>query len=97
MYWLGKTTTLVEAIKQIVRTQPSSYILACTPSNSATDHLCEKLLEEKIDNCNVYRMYSTSWPEKRIPQNIKVWICLYSVPRKYTIHIISLKKPQIFG
>ncbi|XP_056278751.1 putative helicase mov-10-B.2 [Pseudoliparis swirei] len=68
----GKTTTLVEAIKQIVRTQPSSYILACTPSNSATDHLCEKLLEEKIDNCNVYRMYSTSWPEKRIPQNIKL-------------------------
>uniref|UniRef100_A0A8D0A321 RNA helicase n=1 Tax=Sander lucioperca TaxID=283035 RepID=A0A8D0A321_SANLU len=41
----GKTVTLVEAIKQIEKTQASCHILACAPSNSAADLLCNKILE----------------------------------------------------
>ncbi len=75
MYWSGKTVTLVEAIKQIVKTQASSNILACAPSNSATDVLCEKILE--LGMCQVYRLYALNCPVRNIPQNIKVWIFFF--------------------
>ncbi|XP_054464663.1 putative helicase mov-10-B.2 [Anoplopoma fimbria] len=84
----GKTVTLVEAIKQIVKTQPSCNILACAPSNSATDHLCEKMLEENIDN--VYRFYALSFPVINIPQNIK--LCCNLKQQKETLVIPSKKE-----
>uniref|UniRef100_A0A4W6DDE0 RNA helicase n=1 Tax=Lates calcarifer TaxID=8187 RepID=A0A4W6DDE0_LATCA len=68
----GKTVTLVEAIKQIIKTQDSCTILACAPSNSATDHLCEKILEGRIGKCKLYRLYAQSCPVKNIPENIKL-------------------------
>ncbi|XP_040908395.1 putative helicase mov-10-B.1 [Toxotes jaculatrix] len=67
----GKTVTLVEAIKQIVKTQASCTILACAPSNSATDHLCKKILEGKIGKSKLFRLYALSWPVQNIPKNIK--------------------------
>ena len=36
----GKTVSLVEAIKQVVKHFPKAHILACTPSNSGPDLLC---------------------------------------------------------
>ena len=77
MYWSGKTVTLLEAIKQIMRTQESSNILVCAPFNSATDILCEKLLESMTDmkmKKEVYRLYAWGFPVSRIPHSIKVWI-----------------------
>nr|XP_046252029.1 putative helicase mov-10-B.1 isoform X1 [Scatophagus argus] len=65
----GKTVTLVEAIKQIVKTQNSCHILACAPSNSAADHLCEKILEKKIRG--VFRLYAFSFPVRNISPKIK--------------------------
>uniref|UniRef100_A0A4W6DPG2 RNA helicase n=1 Tax=Lates calcarifer TaxID=8187 RepID=A0A4W6DPG2_LATCA len=73
----GKTVTLVEAIKQIIKTQDSCTILACAPSNSATDHLCEKILEGRIGKCKLYRLYAQSCPVKNIPENIKVYTPLF--------------------
>ncbi|XP_070766761.1 putative helicase mov-10-B.1 [Enoplosus armatus] len=67
----GKTMTLVEAIKQIMETQASCNILACAPSNSATDHLCEKILEGKMGKRKVYRLYALSCRVRDIPKNIK--------------------------
>uniref|UniRef100_A0A669ER19 RNA helicase n=1 Tax=Oreochromis niloticus TaxID=8128 RepID=A0A669ER19_ORENI len=55
----GKTVTVVEAIKQIWRTQANSCILACAPSNSAADLLCKRILEH-VDKREVYRMYASS-------------------------------------
>ncbi|XP_042346930.1 putative helicase mov-10-B.2 [Plectropomus leopardus] len=68
----GKTVTLVEAIKQIVKTQHSCHILACAPSNNAADHLCEKIVE-KTAGCKhrVFRLYALSFPVRNIPENIK--------------------------
>ncbi|CAA7399190.1 unnamed protein product [Spirodela intermedia] len=42
----GKTVTLVEAILQICRRQPQARILVCAPSNSAADHILDKLIGE---------------------------------------------------
>ncbi|XP_044065668.1 putative helicase mov-10-B.1 [Siniperca chuatsi] len=67
----GKTVTLVEAIKQIMKTQASCNILACAPSNSATDLLCEKILQGKMNKRKVYRLYALSWPVRNIPKNRK--------------------------
>ncbi|ESQ36377.1 hypothetical protein EUTSA_v10006684mg [Eutrema salsugineum] len=40
----GKTMTIVEAIVQLYTTQRNARILVCAPSNSAADHILEKLL-----------------------------------------------------
>ncbi|KAJ3586367.1 hypothetical protein NHX12_012766 [Muraenolepis orangiensis] len=53
----GKTVTVVEAIKQIHKTQASCHILACAPSNSAADL--------------VFRLYANSLDFKRIPTELK--------------------------
>ncbi|XP_049438320.1 putative helicase mov-10-B.2 isoform X3 [Epinephelus fuscoguttatus] len=81
----GKTVTLVEAIRQIVETQKSCKILACAPSNNAADHLCEKILEEKICKREVYRLYALSYPVRNIPQTIKV--CCNLNPKTDTLMI----------
>ncbi|XP_069378985.1 putative helicase mov-10-B.2 isoform X2 [Paralichthys olivaceus] len=67
----GKTVTLVEAIKQIEKTQASCHILACAPSNSAADLLCRKILEH-VDHFKVYRMYASSRDPKCVPEELKI-------------------------
>ncbi|MED6254758.1 hypothetical protein ATANTOWER_032834 [Ataeniobius toweri] len=67
----GKTVTLIEVIKQIVLTQDSN-ILVCAPSNSATDHLCEKILKENIVPHEVFRLYCLSYKVDKIPEIVKM-------------------------
>uniref|UniRef100_A0A8C2ZGT5 RNA helicase n=1 Tax=Cyclopterus lumpus TaxID=8103 RepID=A0A8C2ZGT5_CYCLU len=66
----GKTVTLVEAIKQIEKTQASCHILACAPSNSAADLLCKKILEH-VDDHKVFRMYASSRAPNYVPDELK--------------------------
>ncbi|XP_044065664.1 putative helicase mov-10-B.2 [Siniperca chuatsi] len=66
----GKTVTLVEAIKQIEKTQAFCHILACAPSNSAADLLCRKILDH-VDEHKVYRMYASSRDPKYVPEQLK--------------------------
>ncbi|XP_059904426.1 putative helicase mov-10-B.2 [Gadus macrocephalus] len=66
----GKTVTVVEAIKQIEKTQKLCHILACAPSNSASDLLCKKILEH-VEERKVYRMYASSWDAERIPNELR--------------------------
>ncbi len=51
----GKTTTLVQVIKQLAKGE--KHILVCTPSNAAADLLTEKLANQKL---NVVRVGSIS-------------------------------------
>uniref|UniRef100_A0A673H764 RNA helicase n=1 Tax=Sinocyclocheilus rhinocerous TaxID=307959 RepID=A0A673H764_9TELE len=65
----GKTVTIVEAIKQVEKNIPDAYILACAPSNSAADQLCEKLItSEHVDSRKIYRLYASSRNPKVIPK-----------------------------
>ncbi|GAA6222733.1 putative helicase mov-10-B.2 isoform X1 [Lates japonicus] len=77
----GKTVTLVEAIKQIEKTQASCHILACAPSNSAADLLCQKILDH-VDDRKVYRMYASSRDPNCVPEQLKA--CSNLVGECYT-------------
>uniref|UniRef100_A0A672P046 RNA helicase n=1 Tax=Sinocyclocheilus grahami TaxID=75366 RepID=A0A672P046_SINGR len=69
----GKTVTIVEAIKQVEKNIPDAYILACAPSNSAADQLCEKLItSEHVDSRKIYRLYASSRNPKVIPKVLEV-------------------------
>ncbi|XP_036958527.1 putative helicase mov-10-B.1 isoform X2 [Acanthopagrus latus] len=62
----GKTVTLAEAIKQIVMNQASCHILACAPTNSAADQLCEQILMFKP-----YRLFARGLESKHVPDILK--------------------------
>ncbi|XP_076597717.1 putative helicase mov-10-B.2 [Chaetodon auriga] len=65
----GKTITLVEAMNQVSRAEQSAHILACAPSNSACDLLCERLLVH-MDPHQVYRLYASSRDPTSVPKNL---------------------------
>ncbi|XP_029428141.1 helicase MOV-10 [Rhinatrema bivittatum] len=66
----GKTVTLVEAIKQVLTCIPTSRVLACAPSNSASDLLCQRLMKH-IDKKDIYRMIALSRDFRMVPEEIK--------------------------
>uniref|UniRef100_A0A4W3IM21 RNA helicase n=1 Tax=Callorhinchus milii TaxID=7868 RepID=A0A4W3IM21_CALMI len=66
----GKTVTIVEAIKQVVDHIPNAHILACAPSNSATDLLCQRLLKH-LDKQSLYRLNAFCREWKHIPTDVQ--------------------------
>lgn len=66
----GKTVTVVEAIKQLVKTKSSTHILACAPSNSAADLLCKRIIQHVDKRC-VFRMYAVSRNPMEVPEELK--------------------------
>ncbi|KAL3507870.1 hypothetical protein ACH5RR_033252 [Cinchona calisaya] len=59
----GKTITLIEAILQLYTKRKHARILVCAPSNSAADHILEKLLNEKavqIRDNDIFRLNATT-------------------------------------
>ncbi|XP_004297116.1 PREDICTED: probable RNA helicase SDE3 [Fragaria vesca subsp. vesca] len=72
----GKTMTLVEAVLQLYKRKAKARILICAPSNSAADHVLEKLLNEKADvvikKNEIFRLNAPSRPLEDIkPEYIK--------------------------
>ncbi|NWZ41063.1 SDE3 helicase, partial [Brachypodius atriceps] len=65
----GKTVTMVEAIKQVWTCFKDARILACAPSNSATDLLCQCLIKD-IAPQNVYRLIACSRSYREVPTDI---------------------------
>lgn len=65
----GKTVTLVEAMNQVSRADPSAHILACAPSNSACDLLCERLMVH-MDPYQIYRLYASSRDPRSVPKHL---------------------------
>ncbi|XP_026530953.1 putative helicase MOV-10 [Notechis scutatus] len=66
----GKTVTMVEAIKQVLRCIEGAHVLACAPSNSASDLLCQHLMKH-VNPRNIYRMNAISRDYRTIPEDIK--------------------------
>uniref|UniRef100_A0A8C7FGG4 RNA helicase n=1 Tax=Oncorhynchus kisutch TaxID=8019 RepID=A0A8C7FGG4_ONCKI len=64
------TVTVVEAIKQVLKTQSHAHILACAPSNSAADLLAMKLLEH-LEHRKLFRMYAASRNPEDVPNDIR--------------------------
>ncbi|XP_067414809.1 helicase MOV-10 [Emydura macquarii macquarii] len=66
----GKTVTMVEAIKQVITCVKSSHVLACAPSNSASDLLCQHLMTH-LDRSSIYRINASSRDFRQVPEGIK--------------------------
>ncbi|XP_064354277.1 helicase MOV-10 [Dromaius novaehollandiae] len=66
----GKTVTIVEAIKQVWTCLKDSRILACAPSNSAADLLCQRLIQD-IAARHVYRIVANSRSYREVPADIR--------------------------
>ncbi|KAM9596015.1 LOW QUALITY PROTEIN: helicase MOV-10 [Morphnus guianensis] len=66
----GKTVTLVEAIKQVWTCFKDARILACAPSNSAADLLCQRLIKD-IPPRYVYRLIASSRSYQEVPADIR--------------------------
>jgi len=65
----GKTVTIVEAIKQILRRNPSARVLACAPSNSAADVLALRLAE-LLKPDTLFRFYAPSRERGAVPRDL---------------------------
>uniref|UniRef100_A0A8C4TRH0 RNA helicase n=1 Tax=Falco tinnunculus TaxID=100819 RepID=A0A8C4TRH0_FALTI len=68
----GKTVTVVEAIKQVSSqcSGPDAHILACSPSNSAADLLCQRLIKD-IAPRYIYRLIASSRSYHEVPADIR--------------------------
>ncbi|XP_013400593.1 RNA helicase Mov10l1-like [Lingula anatina] len=63
---------MVEAILQVLHSIPGSRILACAPSNSATDLLAEKLLQSNLVNkSDLVRLNAFNRLDDNIPEFLK--------------------------
>ncbi|XP_068945382.1 helicase MOV-10 [Petaurus breviceps papuanus] len=83
----GKTVTLVESIKQVVKHLPDAHVLACAPSNSAADLLCKNLRPHL--SSSIYRLLAPSRDIHFVPEEIKP--CCNWDPHK-GIYIYPAKK-----
>ncbi|XP_043572295.1 putative helicase MOV-10 isoform X2 [Chiloscyllium plagiosum] len=66
----GKTVTIVEAIKQVLCCIPTAHILACAPTNSATDLLCQRI-QKHVNKKDIYRLNAVSRTWSAIPCDVK--------------------------
>ncbi|NXG84323.1 SDE3 helicase, partial [Stercorarius parasiticus] len=66
----GKTVTIVEAIKQVWTCFKDARILACAPSGSATDLLCQRLIKD-IAPRYIYRLIGSSRNYQEVPPDIR--------------------------
>lgn len=64
----GKTITIVEAIRQVLRRYPRARILACAPSNSAADLIALRL--RVLGEGQLFRFYAASRPKSSVPPSL---------------------------
>ncbi|KDQ59997.1 hypothetical protein JAAARDRAFT_125682 [Jaapia argillacea MUCL 33604] len=65
----GKTVTIVEAIRQILRENPNAKILACAPSNSAADLIASRLA--MLSTQELFRFYAPSRSPNTVPTDLE--------------------------
>lgn len=57
-------------LSQVVKHLPKAHILACTPSNSGADLLCQRLRVHLPSS--IYRLLAPSRDIRMVPEDIKV-------------------------
>jgi helicase MOV-10 len=66
----GKTVTIVEAIRQLLRKDKAIKILACAPSNSAADLIAERLAGG-LNSDELFRFYAPSRQRDQTPASLE--------------------------
>lgn len=64
----GKTITIVEAIRQVLKADPDARVLACAPSNSAADLIASRLTS--LSTADLFRFYAPSRFKDQVPDEI---------------------------
>jgi helicase MOV-10 len=67
--------TIVEAIKQILRCNPTARVLACAPSNSAADIIALRL-SKLLKTDEFFRFYAPSRGKGTVPPNLRPYTFL---------------------
>ncbi|EMD34730.1 hypothetical protein CERSUDRAFT_158351 [Gelatoporia subvermispora B] len=65
----GKTSTIVEAILQVLARDATARVLACAPSNSAADEILERL-STNLSNDSMFRFNAVSRDRITIPEGL---------------------------
>jgi helicase MOV-10 len=75
----GKTITIIEAMKQVLKCMPMAHILACAPSNGAADLLARRLVKEPtpVTKGKLLRLYAACHKWEDVPEEVKE-CCNYS-------------------
>lgn len=76
-----------------------SHVLACAPSNSAADLLCQRLLQHR-DAREIYRLNASSRDYSQVPAAIKVGACpsrLLGMPRGHQASWHYLERAMPWG
>ncbi len=60
----------VEAIRQILDRNPSARVLACAPSNSASDLLADRLRQQGIGASEMFRLNAPTRPVSALSKNL---------------------------
>ncbi|XP_035013123.1 RNA helicase Mov10l1 [Hippoglossus stenolepis] len=70
----GKTITLIESILQVYHFIPSSRVLVCTPSNSAADLICVRLLDSGfLHAASLARVNASCRQDESIPEVLRLY------------------------
>lgn len=85
----GKTTTIVAAVQQLVKS--TSPILVCAPSNAATDLLTEKLAEKQL---NVVRIGNVSRVDETLLQHTMEGI-LQQLPEMQEVKKLKIESAKM--
>lgn len=75
----GKTMTLVEAILQLYTTRKGARILVCAASNSAADHVLQKLINKEtpvVQEHEIFRLNATSRSYEDVPSDL-IHFCFF--------------------
>lgn len=87
----GKTVTIVESIRHILRNNSSARILICTPSNSAADLIAMKLLN--LGTNILFRLNAPSRERSQVP--LRLLPHTYLFDDKFSLP--TLKKVKSYG
>ncbi|KAL9161630.1 hypothetical protein ABFS82_07G034200 [Erythranthe guttata] len=88
----GKTMTLIEAILQIYRSKRNARVLVCAPSNSAADHILERLVSQElvqIHKNEIFRLNAYTRSFEDVNPNLIEFCCvedfIFKCPSRYDL------------